>query len=210
MKGVIWTVVEGVGELDEPSPDILQSTDDDVFAPGITVEREIDAFRHMLWMSIEEMAIEINQAAVREGTWKLVSQRELGVWFGLFLGSLQFAEPGRGLWIPKYDTMSQPDFRQYMSRTRFDDIRKHIPATIANIEAHGSDPCWQLRGGVERFNKKRSALLQTVPVGVLDESMSAWRPRTSKCGGLPHISYVIRKPEPLGTEFKAAADPATG
>ena len=30
-----------------------------------------------------------------------------------------------------------------------------------------------------------------------------------KEGGLPHISYVIRKPEPLGTEFKTAADPAT-
>ena len=210
VKGVIWTVVEGVGELDEPSPDILQSTDDDVFAPGITVEREIDAFRHMLWMSIEEMATAINQAAVREGKWKRVSQRELGVWFGLFLGSLQFAEQGRGLWTPKYDTMAKPDFRQYMSRTRFEDIRKHIPATIAKKEAHGSDPWWQLRGGVERFNKKRRALLHTVPVGVLDESMSAWHPRTSKCGGLPHISYVIRKPEPLGTEFKAAADPATG
>ena len=67
-----------------------------------------------------------------------------------------------------------------------------------------------MRGGVERFNAKRRALLRTVPVCVLDESMSAWRPRTSPTGGLPHISYVIRKPEPLGTEFKTAADPATG
>jgi hypothetical protein len=65
-------------------------------------------------------------------------------------------------------------------------------------------------GGVERFNAKRRALLRTVPVCVLDESMSAWRPRTTRHGGLPHISYVFRKPEPLGTEFKTAADPATG
>lgn len=48
VKGVTWTVVEGVGKLDELSPDILQWTDEDVFAPGITVEREIDAFRHLL------------------------------------------------------------------------------------------------------------------------------------------------------------------
>jgi hypothetical protein len=48
-----------------------------------------------------------------------------------------------------------------------------------------------------------------VPVCVLDESMSAWRPRTTKHGGLPHISFVMQKPEPLGTEFKTAADPAT-
>jgi hypothetical protein len=71
------------------------------------------------------------------------------------------------------------------------------------------DPWWRLRGGVERFNTKRHALLRSVPVCVLDESMSAWRPRTSKEGGPPNISYVIRKPEPLGTEFKTAADAAT-
>jgi hypothetical protein len=41
----------------------------------------------------------------------------------------------------------------------------------------------------------------------LDESMSAYRPRTSKYGGLPNISYIIRKPEPLGTEFKTSVCP---
>ena len=60
------------------------------------------------------------------------------------------------------------------------------------------------------IQRQAPALLRTVPVCVLDESMSAWCPRASKRGGLPHISYVIRKPEPLGTEFKTAADPATG
>jgi hypothetical protein len=36
----------------------------------------------------------------------------------------------------------------------------------------------------------------------MDESMSAFRPRTTKTGNLPHLSYVMRKPEPLGTEMK--------
>lgn len=40
--------------------------------------------------------------------------------------------------------------------------------------------------------------------------MSPWRPRTSKNGGLPNISYIIRKPEPLGTEFKTVCCPITG
>ena len=35
--------------------------------------------------------------------------------------------------------------------------------------------------------------------------MSAFRPRTTKTGGLPNISFIIRKPEPLGTEFKDTA-----
>ena len=45
---------------------------------------------------------------------------------------------------------------------------------------------------------------------VIDESMSAWRPRTTRLGGLPHLSHVPRKPEPLGTEFKCTADPESG
>ncbi len=40
--------------------------------------------------------------------------------------------------------------------------------------------------------------------------MSAWRPRTTALGGLPNISFVVRKPEPLGTEFKTCACPITG
>ena len=40
--------------------------------------------------------------------------------------------------------------------------------------------------------------------------MSALRPHTSKNGGLPNISYIIRKPEPLGTEFKTVCCPVTG
>jgi hypothetical protein len=31
-----------------------------------------------------------------------------------------------------------------------------------------------------------------------DESMSVYRPCTTKLGGLPNISFVLRKPEPLG------------
>jgi hypothetical protein len=31
--------------------------------------------------------------------------------------------------------------------------------------------------------------------------MSAWRPRTTALGGLPNISFIARKPEPLG-KFK--------
>jgi hypothetical protein len=45
---------------------------------------------------------------------------------------------------------------------------------------------------------------------IADESMSAWHPRTTALGGLPNISYIIRKPEPLGTEFKTTACPITG
>ena len=40
--------------------------------------------------------------------------------------------------------------------------------------------------------------------------MCAWRPRQTKLGRLPNISYIIRKPEPLGTEYKSICCPSTG
>ena len=150
VKGVTWTVAEGVSDLDEVAPDVLQSGRD-VFAPGITVESEIDAFTHMLWMDIPEMFVVIKQAALRDAagqwSWKAVSAHELGIWFGLLLGSLQFAEQGDQLWDSKYDTLSRPDFRPWMALTRFEDIRKYVTATTAKNDARGDDPWWPVRGG---------------------------------------------------------------
>jgi hypothetical protein len=37
--------------------------------------------------------------------------------------------------------------------------------------------------------------------------MSAFRPRTTRLGGLPNISYILWKPKPLGTEFKTSVCP---
>ena len=43
-----------------------------------------------------------------------------------------------------------------------------------------------------------------------DESMSAIRFRTTAKGNLPHLSYIFRKTEPLGTEFNTVACSVTG
>ena len=40
--------------------------------------------------------------------------------------------------------------------------------------------------------------------------MSAIRFHTTAKGNLPHLSYIFRKPEPLGTEFKTVAYSVTG
>jgi hypothetical protein len=61
-----------------------------------------------------------------------------------------------------------------------------------------TDPWWEFSTSIEEFNHQCSNLIQVSQWKVEDESMSAWCPRKSKTGGLPIISYVIRKPEPLG------------
>ena len=72
------------------------------------------------------------------------------------------------------------------------------------------DPWWPIASAIDDFNDIRKNNVESSWIKVLDESMSAWRPRTSKNGGLPNISYIIRKPEPLGTEFKTVCCPVTG
>jgi hypothetical protein len=34
--------------------------------------------------------------------------------------------------------------------------------------------------------------------------MNSFRPHTTKLGGLPNISFILRKPELIGTEFKTS------
>jgi hypothetical protein len=63
---------------------------------------------------------------------------------------------------------------------------------------------------VDGFNKNRHQWVAASARKVLNESMSAYRPRTSQTGGFPNISFILRKPEPLGTEFKDIACAVTG
>ena len=63
-------------------------------------------------------------------------------------------------------------------------------------------------GGVDAFNSWRKKVIPPSPILVLDESMLPWKPRSTKTGGLPHLSYIPRKPNPFGTEFKVVADGA--
>jgi len=45
---------------------------------------------------------------------------------------------------------------------------------------------------------------------MLDESMSAWRPKNLKTGNLPNVSYKPRKPTPLGTMLRNAVECLSG
>ena len=45
---------------------------------------------------------------------------------------------------------------------------------------------------------------------LLDESMSSHRPRKTATSGLPNMSFILRKPEPLGIELKRVCCAKTG
>ena len=70
-------------------------------------------------------------------------------------------------------------------------------------EMLSTDPWAQFRWLVDGFNETRRRELTPGKRKKLnpDESMFTWKGK-SGVGGLPHLSFVKRKPEPLGLESK--------
>ena len=97
---------------------------------------------------------------------------------------------------------SKVDLSKYMKEHRFVDIKRYIPFLFSDASKKESDPWWQICTGIENYNSNRKKTVKASPIKVFDESMSAFRPRTSRFGNLPHLSSIDRKPEPLGTELK--------
>lgn len=99
---------------------------------------------------------------------------------------------------------------RYMSHSRFETIRHLVKYSKADVDAAVHDPWAMFRLMVQDFNANRQRVVGLGLMQVLDESMSNWQPRKDKLGGLPNISFIKRKPKPLGTEFKCITDAASG
>jgi hypothetical protein len=111
-----------------------------------------------------------------------------------------------------------------MAYYRFNEIKAAFPWSFQDKEKQpsldedgteiegeeGKDPWHMILLMVDGYNKNRNQWVAASVHKVLDESMSTWKPRTSKRGGLPRISFIFRKPKPLGTEFKDIACAVTG
>ena len=62
---------------------------------------------------------------------------------------------------------------------------------------------------LQTYNDQRRTLIRAVLL-ILDESISAWCPKTSKLGCIPNISYKPRKPIPLGNMFNNGVEYISG
>lgn len=106
-----------------------------------------------------------------------------------------------------------PDFGRYMSKNMFSAFRIAAPYAFCSKETWflpKRDREWStFMPCLEDYNLRRRRLLNTALL-MLDESMSGWRPKTSKLGGLPNYTYEPRKPVPLGTMFRNGVECTSG
>jgi hypothetical protein len=84
-----------------------------------------------------------------------------------------------------------------MTQQRHKDIRTYIPFLFSDNLTKDSDPWWQVSKGIKEYNDNRSRTVLSSFLKVFDESMSAYKPQITKTGTLPHLSCILRKPEPL-------------
>jgi len=97
-----------------------------------------------------------------------------------------------------------------MKRYRFQQIREVIVHMWASPQQKEEDDWWMINLAIAEYNNNRKRRIRASLVKTMDESMSAFRPQTCSTGNLPHLLYIMRKPEDLGMEFKIVACPMTG
>ena len=85
-----------------------------------------------------------------------------------------------------------------------------MPVIFENPGIKNSDPWWRFTDAIKHFNSIRKKLMNCSNIFGLDETISAYRPQKTKTGGLPNITFILRKPEDLGSEFKNGCCSETG
>jgi hypothetical protein len=155
---------------------------------------------------------------------KSVSPKEFFGFIGIIIVAGALGKGGILLWEKDSDRRKQGvrrfspvlDMTKYMPLRRFEDIRSYFPFAFADTTRNDPsrqenyDPWYMLSKWVREFNANRREMVCASYIKVHDETMCAWKPRKNKTGGLPNISFIFRKPEPLGTEFKSGCCPETG
>jgi hypothetical protein len=157
------------------------------------------------WRSkVEKMnfAILASKAKTRQFT-----ESEFLTGLGILIGAAEFAQRGCDLFSvkdsgeedEKWPTLcGEPHFEKYMSFYRWKEFKRFFPAINKDESRKESDPWYELSAAVDEFNSiRRSKIVGSRWISV-DETMCSWRPRKTALGGLPNISFIIRKPEPLG------------
>ena len=141
---------------------------------------------------------------------RLVTPHSFWRFIGILISASLMKKGGYNLWEKEDGSVRKiskpinfgPSGGDLMPGYRHEELRKAFSYAFNDSE---SDSDWARIGLlIDGYNENRKRKIASSLRKVLDESMSALVPRTTATGGLPNISFICRKPEPLGTEFKVS------
>lgn len=168
-------------------------------------------FLRLLFKKWNEKVERLNEAVMAsKSKCKAFTEKEFLCGLAVIVGAAEFAKRGSDLFSVKdkgdedgdeevwASLCQEPHFEQIMPFSRWKDFRRFLPSIFAESDKKDTDPWFKFSGAIEEFNEiRRNELCCSLWVSV-DETMSAWKPRKTATGGLPNISFIVRKPEPLG------------
>ena len=93
-------------------------------------------------------------------------------------------------------------FEKYMKLYRFKQFRKYVNLIWEDENLKETDEWWRFQPAVDEFNDIRRIRILSAFWMIVDETMSAYRPRTSATGKLPNISYIFSATYIYANSFK--------
>ena len=147
-----------------------------MFWPG-DIWQELDQMDHLL-REVNATKRMRNNRVLKE-----VTNSELPTFLALLVGACNQPRTGRELWDrnsgPRHKILTPlPNFREYMSHTRFVEIRSIVTLMMHAEEGEPSyDDWWKVHQFVDRYNSNRQILINSSAVCILDESMTPFVPR---------------------------------
>ena len=130
--------------------------------------------------------IEKDNEGRRKGKIQLISLREFTTFLGVLVVACLEGKKGSDLWLGSSDNgegyRSQVDMSRWMTKSRHSVIRKYFSYIFADEGIKERDPWWMVSQGIAAFNHNRKTVVCPCDRLVLDESMSAYRPRTTATG----------------------------
>jgi hypothetical protein len=162
-------------------------------------------FLELSFVDWKEKVKKLNYAVARTSCkCKKFTEEEFLIGLGLLIGACEFSQKGVELFSTKdqacnddddddiWRSMSpSPQFEQFTPFSRFKDFCRFLPEIHVDKSKRESDLWYQFSGAVDEFDFIRLTRVKCSSLICADESMCAWRPRTTALGGLPNISFVV-------------------
>jgi hypothetical protein len=158
-------------------------------------------FLELLWIDIDSQLSLFNACILDHNNalpsccqkMKIFTKSELILGYALFIAAAGFNEKGLHLFTSDQDDDSfypPPGFDKHMKYHRFK-VWKQFIVQVNEDSARkiDNDPWWWFASAVEGFNKVRRENITTSLLDILDEAMSAFRPRSTATSKLPKILY---------------------
>ncbi len=152
---------------------------------------------------------------VRENAEEENDRRHYFLWhidctMALIFGGAQF-KAETDLWsTERKGMMPPPDFGRVLSRDRFKRIVRYWSRGLRRErEKLRGQPWAQVDSWVKGFNAARLRELCVGSSLTPDVMMLEWKGKSGH-GGIPHLSFIKRKPQPLGTELKSVCEGTFG